>query len=188
MPKKFAFFFSALVCSVPLFAQKAPLGEYRILKIKNSDSVILVETWNRIVKSIRKKEYAQLKELSLEKIYCESLGHIWPGFKEEQSESIDSFINIALIKYYDQHFIDVISDSTYHINVTMYQNRKFPNFKLKSGKSLTLYDIYYIDYVQVGNKIKDENYYVFRFVKINDSYKFFGLNLEWPSAIKHRPL
>jgi len=182
--KQWLFFF-AFTFSISGFAQKAPIANWKILKVSETDSILLANAWKAIVYSICTKNYEELRKSSLKNIYGESLGHIWPGFSKEQSVSTDSFINIALIKHSNQHFIDVIEDSTYRVNAIIYQDRNFPNFRLAHGKKPTLFEVYYKDYAPTGNGLRDENYYVFRFVKVNNEYKLFGLSLEWPSPLKY---
>ena len=172
--------FIALILSTWVFGQKAPLERSRPLAISKIDSTHLVGTWNSFLEGIRTRNYEQIRGLSLKKVYCNAWAHILPGPRPPKIMPIDSFINRVVIRFYDTHFIKVLSDSVYHIMATVYPDRKVSNFKLINGKKLILYDIYFIDYVQQANGIKDQNYYVFHFVKDKDQYKFFGIQLESP--------
>jgi hypothetical protein len=169
-----------LIISFSAFTQKAPLEPSSFLKFSKIDSALLIESWKAFLNSVEGRNYAEIKELSLKQIYCTAHGHIFPSLLRDQLITIDSFISSVLPKFYDTHFMQVLSDSTFKIVAIMYPTRKPANVKLIRGQKLTLYEVYYQDLVPHYKKINDLNFYVFRFVKINNQFKFFGLLLESP--------
>ena len=83
-----AIFFLTVVCKT--FSQKPFAEREDILKISSKDSVLLVNTWKSFLSNIVEKNYAPLKEMSLEKVYCESAGHVLPGlFKEKLMQACE---------------------------------------------------------------------------------------------------
>ncbi len=161
-------------------AQKSPLERSRSLKISKNDSIQLVNTWNSFLSGIQKKEFAKVKELSLEKVYCKGWCNVLPGKKPSELMLIDSFLSNVITKFYDSRFFGVLNDSSFHVMEVTYPDRKPLNYTIPRGQSLVLYDVYYVDYVPQPDGFKDQNYYVFRFVRSNNEYKFFGISLECP--------
>ena len=172
--------FIALILSFWAIGQKAPLERSKILKLSKIDSAHLASTWDSLLEGIQKKNYEQIRGLSLKKVYCNAWAHILPGPRPPKIMPIDSFINEVIVRFYSTHFIKVLSDSAYHIMATVYPDRKVSNIKLINGQKLILFDIYFIDYVPQTNGVRDQNYYIFHFVKDKSQYKFFGIQLESP--------
>ena len=177
---KFAGLIIILIASNSTFAQKAGLERSKSLKIDKDDSVLLVTTWNSFLQNIETKNSIQIKKQSLQNVYCKSTGHVLPDLPKNKLMPIDSFVDSIMIKFYDKHFFEVIQDSAYRIMAVIYPDRRPSNFKLATGQKLILFDIYYIDYVPTGKAVRNQNFYIFSFVKIENQYKFFGVDLQSP--------
>jgi hypothetical protein len=162
-----------------VFSQKPFTEREDNLKISNKDSILLVNTWNSFLTNIREKNHQEIKEMSLEEVYCTSAGHVLPGLSKDRLMPINLFIDSVMSKFYSGRFINTLTDSTLHLFKAGYPDRKPLNFTTAKGKELVLFDVYFIDLVPKGNA-KDQNYYVFRFVKKEGKFKFFELRLESP--------
>ena len=172
-----AIFFFTMTCKT--FSQKHFVDREEILMLSNEDSILLVDTWKSFLKRIDEKDYAAIKEGSLEKVYCKSFGHVLPGLFKDKLMPIDLFVDSVVSKFYDGHFINVLNDSTFRVSKSAYPDRKPSNFTPVKGQRLIIFDIYFIDLVPMG-EAKDRNYYIFRFIKKDGKFKFFELRLESP--------
>jgi hypothetical protein len=150
------------------------------MKLSKSDSTLLGKTWEGFLWGILAKDRNVIETMSLKKVYCYSFGNVLPNLKQQQLLPIDIFIDSILSKFYNNRILGAIRDSSHKTRVTKYSDRKVSNLNLKNGQKLILYDIYYKDYVPFDNGIKAINFYFFSFVKINNEFKFFQLQLESP--------
>lgn len=169
----------SIVLSVAVFAQKKWLERSDKVKISKEDSFLLATTWTSFRQGVIAKNYQQIKERSLAKVYCTSVGYILPAMPENKLMPVDSFVQFVIAKFYDSRLIGAIRDSAYNMLALAYPDRKVSNFRLKKGQRLILYDIEFRDFVPIeGRRLRYQDYYVFRFVKIDDQYKLFELVLE----------
>ena len=178
------FCFSLLVLlSCSTIAQKTSLEQKNISRIFKKDSVSFASFWDRFAQGILEKNYNQIKAMSLDSVYCESLGHIWKGLLQDRWVPRDTFIQVAFIENYNHHLADILRDSTYRI-IARKISEWYPDSMIGHRRNSIVYRVSYIDYAPSKRGKFDKNYYAFDFIKLNGQFRFMALTLGWPSLIQ----
>jgi hypothetical protein len=176
---KLRFLLIAIIISNTSLSQKF-IEPWTVLKISDSDSIHLVRTWSSFLKSIQNKDDKGIKNLSLNKVYNNSIGHPLPGLPAKELMPIDLYLDSVINKFDKNDFLVVLSDSGFRLFKIKYPDRMPQNLKLRDGKKLILYSINFENIVPGDDGSKYVNYYTFNFVKQSTKFIFFGSNLVSP--------
>jgi|GEM_PF-4394943 len=168
---------NVLLLSLKSYSQDVPLEPFRTLKISKADSVLLTKTWDQLFHALKSDSKEEIKKIALQKVLCAICGEGPRDFGEGELVPLDTFTNIGIKNLKDPPVWKEISSGEYKLDVTMYPNRKPDNFTLQKHQKLVVYDVVFLYIEPINQKSKVKWHYIFRFVKINEQFKFFGLLL-----------
>jgi|SRR5450432_1106864 len=177
---KFAFTLLTVVFTTTATSQKSSIEPSTVLKISKSDSSLLLKTWNYFLTGLQNRDSNKIKRLSLENVYCVTIGYILTGLPKKQLMQIDLFIDSVVEKFNNRRFLAVLTDSMFYFIEEKYPDRTPANFKLKKGKKLILFSVNFNDLVSGQDGRKYQNYYIFQFIKRNEKFIFYGVELQSP--------
>ena len=150
------------------------LEEVEDLSLNKKDSIELLKTWTSFVNAIKKNDTAFIRVTSFDSITCSVCEGMPRTEYENNLESIDMFIDSALVNFQKADMWSTIDKNNFKIHIIRYPERKPKEIPLNKGESLIVYDI---DFMKTL-KADGENYrqsHTFEFVKLGKKFHFYKM-------------
>jgi len=144
------------------------------LKLSRKDSLQLLKVWQSLVKAIKEKDKAIIKDISLDSIVCSACEGMPREYYENDLESVEMFIDSASINFQKSGLWLLIEKNKYKFHVIKYPDRKPQNFSLKENESLIIFSISFLKNYKTDYTIYRQHH-SFSFVKIGDRFRFYAM-------------
>jgi hypothetical protein len=172
-------FLVLLISEVSISQNKVPISDkikvekFRLLKMSKKDSTLLLFAWNKLYTAAKTNDKNLLDSICLKQIDCSICDSGQYLSAEHRIASVEEFLVSFQRKQREPYFSKMLTDSSIkEIRTTLYPESKPDNFKLGKNERLIEYDIIYH---YIDRPAKRHDFYIFRFVKRNNQYKFSGL-------------
>lgn len=155
--------------------EMAEINNIEYLKLSQKEEAILKNTFSTFINAVKTKNTQQLKEMSLDSIYCSLCEGIRNDYYDNELDAINVFIDSSF-EHLTNTEIWGPKDSRYKlkINATI-QNTKPLNFSVPANEKFVIYSIFFFDVEGKSHKYVMPKSHVFKFVKVNGIYKFYGM-------------
>lgn len=137
----------------------------------------LTNVFTKLISAIKTKNTEQIRQMSLDSIYCSICEGIREDYYDNELDDIKNYIDSAYQHLSDEKIWGP-ADGRFKLRFSAdkYKKTKPANFKLKENENLLIYHVFY--YKRSGKKSQRfpmPKSHVFKFVKIDDNIKFYGM-------------
>lgn len=157
--------------------QMAEIDNDEFVSVTKTEKDLLTNTFTKLISAIKTRNTEQIREMSLDSIYCSICEGIRDDYYDNDLDDIKNYIDSAY-----QHFPDEKiwgpADGRFKLKFSAdkYKKTKPANFKLKENEKLLIYHVFF--YELSGKKsprFPMPKSHIFKFVKIDGNFKLYGM-------------
>ncbi len=151
--------------------------ENEFIKVTKSEEAELRNTFNKLILAIKTKNTEQIRQMSLDSIYCSICEGIRDDYYDNELDNIRNYIDSAYQHLSDENvWGPAINRYKLKFSADKYKHRQPANFGLKENEKLIIYQVYYYELCgKRPHRFPMPKSHIFEFVKINGSFKFYGM-------------
>ena len=156
---------------------ETPMAEINeSLYVSKKENIQLTGEFNQLISAIKTKNSEQIRQMSLDSIYCSICEGIRNDYYDNDLDNINNFIDSAYQHLSDEGIWGPMN-SRYKLkfSASIYNKTKPDNFIMKENEKLIIYELYFYQLQGKSQKYPIPKSHIFQFVKIDGNFKLYGM-------------